>query len=368
MPAAIGVRVLPARRVLLARLVGAHHRRAARRLHRHHARALLADEADRLELRERLPHADEPGAAAGRIEDDVGHLPAELLGEFEPHRLLALDPIRLLQRRGVEPADLRLALADDLAAIVDQAVDPIDARALQRDLAHVHLRRVLRAEDRGLDAGAAGIGGERRARIAVGRHRHVGDAERLRHRHRHREAARLERAGRQPAFVLHQNLRRRQLPGELRHRHERRHRLAEADDVLRAPHRQQLAIAPEIARPARQRLLAQGFLDAVEIVAHEQRLAGTRQIMQLVRRIALAGRRTFQMGDEGRALGRQVFIVAACCSSWRCVSASASPAHHSTERSACRSRVRNTTKCDNEKLTMKLAAMASSFAARTGSQ
>ena len=113
-------------RVLVALLEGAHHRRAAGRLHRDHARALLADEADRLEFGERLPHADQAGAAAGRIEDHVGHLPAELLGELEPHRLLALDPVRLLERRDVEPADLGLALADDLAAVVDQAVDAVD--------------------------------------------------------------------------------------------------------------------------------------------------------------------------------------------------------------------------------------------------
>ena len=113
-----------------------------------------ADEADRLQLGERLPHADQAGAAAGRIEDDVRHLPAELLGKLEPHRLLAFDPVRLLQRRDIEPADLGLALGDDLAAIVDQAVDAIDGGALQRDLADIHLRRVLRTEDRGLDAGS----------------------------------------------------------------------------------------------------------------------------------------------------------------------------------------------------------------------
>src|SRR6476646_7711648 len=56
---------------------------------------------------------------------------------------------------------------------------------------------------------------------------------------------------------------------------------------------------------------------------------------------------------------------------WRCVSASASPLHllvHSTEGSTRRSRVLNTTKCDNEKLTTKLTAMANNFAASTGSQ
>src|SRR4029079_18836805 len=86
---------------------------------RDHARTLLADEADGFELGECLPHTDQAGAATGRIEDDVGNLPAELLGKFEAHRLLTFDPVRLLQGRGVEPANLGLSLADDLAAIID---------------------------------------------------------------------------------------------------------------------------------------------------------------------------------------------------------------------------------------------------------
>ena len=303
------VRVLPARGMLDAVLVGAHHGRAAGRLHRDHARALLADEADRLELGERLPHADQSGAAAGRIEDHVRHLPAELFGEFEPHRLLAFDAVGLLQRGGVEPADLGLAFGDDLAAIVDQPVDAIDGGALQRDLADVHLGRVLRAEDRRLDAAAAGIGGERRAGIAVGRHRHVLDAERLAHRHRHDQAARLEGAGGQPAFILHDELAAAEFLRELRQPNERRHRLAQADDVAHPTHRQQLAVAPEVGRALRERIPAQRAFHAIEVVAHQQRLAGAGEIVHRVRRIMLAGSGAFEVGDEGRPLGRQVVIV-----------------------------------------------------------
>src|SRR5262249_11674243 len=145
--------VLPARRVLDAFLISAHHGRATRRLHGHHARPFAAYKSDRLELGEGLPHPDQAGAAASRIEDHVRHIPAKLLGQFEPHRLLAFDAIRLLQGRGVEPADLLLALADDLAAIVDQSVDAIDGRALQLDLADVHFGRVFRTEYGGFDAG-----------------------------------------------------------------------------------------------------------------------------------------------------------------------------------------------------------------------
>ena len=135
-----------------------------------------------------------------------GNLPAELLGQFDPHRLLALDAVGLAQGRAVEPADFLLALGDEPAAIVDQPVDEKHLRALHRDLAHVDRRRVVGAEHRGRHAGARAIGGHRRAGIAVGRHRHVRDAELLRHRHREREAARLERAGRQPALVLDDQL------------------------------------------------------------------------------------------------------------------------------------------------------------------
>src|SRR5262249_1625240 len=44
------------------------------------------------------------------------------------------------------------------------------------------------------------------------------------------------------------------------------------------------------------------------------------------------------------------------------------PARHSADRSARGSRVLNTTKCESEKLTTKLAAIARSFATGTGSQ
>src|SRR6185437_7813143 len=117
-----------------------------------HPRTLGADEADLLQFVERLPHADQACAAAGGIENRVRNVPAELLGEFESHRFLALDPVWLLQRRRIEPPDFRLALADDLAAVIDQPVDAIDVRALQRDLAHVYFGRVFRTEDRRLDA------------------------------------------------------------------------------------------------------------------------------------------------------------------------------------------------------------------------
>jgi hypothetical protein len=139
-----------------------------------------------------FPHADQAGAAARWIEDHVRKLPAELLGQFQAHRLLALDPVRLLQGRDIEPSGDLSALPDELPAIVDQPVDAIDGCSLQGDLGKVDLGRVLRAEDRRTDTRAARIGRESSSGIAVAGHRQMLDAERLGHGYRHHKASRLE--------------------------------------------------------------------------------------------------------------------------------------------------------------------------------
>src|SRR5690606_41545100 len=119
-------------------------------------------EAEYLHYDHVLLIAYQAGTAAGRIEDRIRHLPAELLGEFQPHRLLALDAVGLLQGRGVEPPGGFPARADQLAAIVDQAVDLVEPRALQRDLVHVPLRRVVGAEAHRFDDRARTLGRQRR--------------------------------------------------------------------------------------------------------------------------------------------------------------------------------------------------------------
>ena len=313
-----GVRVLPARCVFGALLVGFHHRRAAGRLHRDHARAPCTDEADFFQFGERLPHADQSGAAASRIEDHIRYLPIELFGQLKSHGLLALDPVRLLQGGGIEPADFRFSFADDLAAVVDQAVDAVDRGALQRDFADIHLRRILRTEDRTLDAGMRGVSRERRAGIAVGRHRHVLDAERFGHRHRHHQAARLERAGRQAPFVLHQDFAAAELGRKLRHADQRRDRLAEADDVRGIAHRQQFAVAPQIGRAVAKRRFAQRLAHAGEIVAHQQRLVRARKIMDLVGVVALTGHCAFEVSDKARPVRGQIAVVLHHCLNSMC--------------------------------------------------
>src|SRR5713101_4929428 len=72
--------------------------RAPRGLHAVEAGRLSVEPAGAGELRERLPHADQSGAATGGVHDRIGQGPAELLRELEPEGFLALDTVRLAQR------------------------------------------------------------------------------------------------------------------------------------------------------------------------------------------------------------------------------------------------------------------------------
>ena len=96
MPNATVVGVGQRLRSALAGLERAHDRRAAGGLHRDQPGQRAVDPAELAQLEQRLVDADEADAAAGRVDDHVGHLPAELLDDLEAHRLLALDPVGLL--------------------------------------------------------------------------------------------------------------------------------------------------------------------------------------------------------------------------------------------------------------------------------
>src|SRR5439155_5532262 len=117
----------------LALLKGAHDRRTALGLHDDHSGSLPSDPAQRFELVERLVHAHDAGAAAGRIDDDIRQAslaPTALLRQFDTHRLLAFLAVGLLERRDVEPTIARRLLADQAARVADQALH-------QRDLGTV---------------------------------------------------------------------------------------------------------------------------------------------------------------------------------------------------------------------------------------
>src|SRR5580704_9400574 len=95
----LGVRPWLARRG--AGLERLYDRRAAGRLDRDQPRQVTGHPAELEQLAQGLVDADDAHAPAGGVHDHAGHPPAELLGDLQAHRLLALDPVRLLQRRDI---------------------------------------------------------------------------------------------------------------------------------------------------------------------------------------------------------------------------------------------------------------------------
>jgi hypothetical protein len=74
-----------------------HDRRAAGRLHSHHARPLWPNPAHLLHLVKRFPHTNQTSAASSWIKDHIRKLPVELLGQFITQRLFSFNAIRLFQ-------------------------------------------------------------------------------------------------------------------------------------------------------------------------------------------------------------------------------------------------------------------------------
>jgi hypothetical protein len=225
------VGVLPRGGGVGPRIEGAHDRRTAARLHGDQAGQWTFEPAELGELLPGLPHADESRAAARGIEHHLRQPPSELHRKLEAHRLLALDAVGLFERRHVEPAVLRLAGLDQPRAVVDEPLHPPHLRTLERDLTQVDLGSVVGAETEGFHPSARGVGRHRRPGVAVGWNRHPAHAMHGRHRDRDAKSPRLERTGRQPAFILHERRAEARRPGTASKRHERGFELTETDDV-----------------------------------------------------------------------------------------------------------------------------------------
>ena len=88
-------------------------------------------------------HAHQAGAAAGRIEDHVGQLPAELLRDLVAERLLALEPERLLERRDVPPLRRGRPLGERATGVGDGAGHEPHLGAERAQLEHERLGRVV---------------------------------------------------------------------------------------------------------------------------------------------------------------------------------------------------------------------------------
>src|SRR5262249_49777749 len=121
-PWRVGDGILPEARGLRLVRPRLHEGGAALRLHGNEARLRRLDPAQRGQLLESLPDPYEAGAAARGIHENVRDIPPELLAELEPHRLLALETVGLLQGGEIEPADLCGHAGDELAGGCNGAV------------------------------------------------------------------------------------------------------------------------------------------------------------------------------------------------------------------------------------------------------
>ena len=147
--------------------------------------------------------ADEADAAAGWIDDNVRCPPPQLFGELQRDRLLALDPVRLLQCRCVkQTAAIGYRSAHDRPGIADQTVDQRDRRSGHEALDSRDEGRVDRHHDTELKVVQGGIRCPGCAGVPVCRHDHPLHAELSGARDADRCPARLEGAGRQDAVVL----------------------------------------------------------------------------------------------------------------------------------------------------------------------
>ena len=215
-------------------------RRAALGLDRDEARLAGLDPAHRGQLLVGLPDADEPGAAPGGIDEHIGRVPAELLGQLEADGLLALEPVGLLERGQVEPADLGRDHRDDPPRGGDGAIHREHVGAGQRGLGDGRLGRVARHHHRHRDARAGAVHRGGAARVARRRDHKPAHAERA----RPVIAMPSPRALKQPvgvlALVLGPEVPQAQVRGEPGQREQRRTPLARGSP---APRRRRAAAA-----------------------------------------------------------------------------------------------------------------------------
>ena len=158
---------LPACRDFGAGLPGAYHGRAARRLDHVHSRPPAPfHPAQGFHLLERLPHTDQAGPAARRIDDRIRKARTQLLEELVAHRFFSFDAIRLSQSRHIEVTRLLRPVAGFDAAVRDDPVDQHDDRTERPALGDDRGRRVFRHVHSNGQTGACAVGGQRSAGIS----------------------------------------------------------------------------------------------------------------------------------------------------------------------------------------------------------
>ena len=193
-----------------------------------------------VELAKPAPPGGHVAGVPDRDRERVRRL-AELLGDLEGGRLLALDPVRVDR---VDELD-RMAVGerpDDLERLVEVAAQGDHPRTVHQRLGELADRDPPLGHDhRAAQPGAGGVGGRARRRVPGRGADHRLCARPLRPRHREGHPAVLEARGRVRALELQQHARADAL-GDHRRLHERRRALVQADDRIAGLERQPVAI------------------------------------------------------------------------------------------------------------------------------
>ncbi len=224
------------------------------------------------QLEKCLVDADDPHSAAGRVDDHIGRSPAELFDDLQPHRLLALQPVGLL-----EGGDLLVAAApgdgrvDQLRALADVAVDQVQLGAGGQAFAPGDVGCALRHRDQAAHRGARRVDRPGGAGVAVGRHRDTCRTELVRPGHTDGGTTGLEAPGGKQALVFDQEPVEAVRGTEAGHVQQRGHALAEGHDVGGIADRQQLVVAPQCAGPGGDGAASHGPPDCLKVVARQQR-------------------------------------------------------------------------------------------------
>ena len=242
--------------------------------------------------------ADDPDPTARRVDDDVGHPPAQLLGELETHRLLALDPVGLLERRGPEPARARGHRPSHGGAGVGyRPAHPVDLGTRQHHLRAGDGRGVVGQHHQRAHPRARRVGRPRRARVAVGRHGQRAHPELVGPRHPDRGAPTLEAPRRQHAFVLDEQPGDAELGAEAPRGQQRGEPLPQGHHVRAVPDGQQLVVAPQVRGPSADLRRGDRCTYPGEVVAGQQRCSRGREVLHHVGVDALPGPRALQVGQ-----------------------------------------------------------------------
>ncbi len=183
----------------------------------------LVQEAEDLELLERLVNLADQAAARHGTHHMIGNAPAEVLGDLEPDRLRSFGVKKAQVHVDKAPAEAKRNLGTKAIDLIVVAVDRDHVGAVNGRPEYLSLFEPRRNEHVGLQPGRGGVGGHAVGQVARRSASHCLKAKFDGLGKRHRDDAILERQGRMiHRVVLDVELRDPKRPGEPIRTHKRR--------------------------------------------------------------------------------------------------------------------------------------------------